>query len=260
VTATVVAGTYQSGGPSSIQLNGPQDVYVDRNGNLYVTEINNHRVQKFIGGSLTGTTIAGITGSAGPALNQFNSPRYFTFDSTETNMYVVDANNDRVMSYSTSSTSGTNGILVAGVTGTAANGNTALNKPWGIHTLPSISTDLFIVNNIGYSVIRWTPLATSGTFVAGTPGTSGPTATTLQNPSGIKIDNYLNMYVADGDNHRIQMFCAGSQTGTTIAGTTGSPGSSAILLNGPRGIAFDAQLNMYIGDFSNKRVQKFLKL
>ncbi|CAF4416414.1 unnamed protein product [Adineta steineri] len=55
------------------------------------------------------------------------------------------------------------------------------------------------------------------------------------------------------------MFCANNQTGITIAGT-GVAGSSAMQLNGPRGIAFDSEMNMYIGDFDNHRVQKFLKL
>jgi hypothetical protein len=55
------------------------------------------------------------------------------------------------------------------------------------------------------------------------------------------------------------MFCANNQTGITIAGT-GSAGNSTTQFQGPRGIAFDSAMNMYIGDRNNHRVQKFLKL
>ncbi|CAF1129016.1 unnamed protein product [Adineta steineri] len=204
------------------------------------------------------TSLAGVNGSAGSALNQLNTSRYFTFDSTDTYMYIVDSGNHRILRYLTNSTSGTNGTLVAGGTGTS-NANTSLNSPWGIHYLPSISNDLFITNTNGHSVIRWTPGASSGVFVAGKPGVSGSNSTLLNYPTGIKLDNYMNIYVADTQNNRIQLFCANSNIGATIAGN-GSAGSDAIQLDGPRGIAFDSAMNMYIGDVGNLRVQKFMKL
>ncbi|CAF3981380.1 unnamed protein product, partial [Adineta steineri] len=258
INATIVAGIYQSPGANSSQLNGPNDVYVDRSGNIYVTDNTNYRIQKFSSGSNIGVTIAGINSSTGPALNKLAYPRYFTFDSTETNMYIADDNNHRVMRYSTSSTSGTNGTLAAGGVG-PNNTNTSLNNPWGIYYLPSISNDLFITNVGGHSVIRWTPGASSGTFVAGVPGVSGSDSTHLNTPMGIRIDNYMNVYVVDYNNHRVQLFCANSNVGITIIGN-GSAGNGATQLNYPRGIAFDSAMNMYIGDLSNARVQKFMKL
>lgn len=258
VNATIIAGLKGSAGSSSTQLSNPNDVYADRNGNVYVSDCFNFRIQKFINGSTNGITISGITGSSGSALNQLNHPRYFTFDSDDTYMYVADANNNRIMRYLTNSTSGTSGTLVAGGNG-AGNTNISLNGPWGIHYLPSVSNDLFIANLGGHSVMRWTPGASSGVFIAGTPGVSGSTSTLLNQPMGIKIDTYLNMYVVDYNNARVQMFCANNQTGMTIVGIGGA-GSSATQLSGPRGIAFDSAMNMYIGDTNNRRVQKFLKL
>lgn len=55
------------------------------------------------------------------------------------------------------------------------------------------------------------------------------------------------------------MFCANSTTGITVAGTYVA-GNSSTQFNGPRGIAFDEEMNMYVTDFGNKRVQKFMKL
>ncbi|CAF3813803.1 unnamed protein product, partial [Rotaria sp. Silwood1] len=258
VSVTNVAGQYQSGGSSSTQFNYPQDVYVDARGNMYVSDFYNCRIQKFTNGSSNGTTIAGITGSAGSAFSQFNGLRYFTVDPTDTYIYATDYFNHRIMRYSTSSTSGTNGVLMAGNNG-AGNSNTTLNNPWGIHYLPSISNDLFITNYNGHSVMRWTPGASSGYFVAGVPGVSGQTSMLLSYPMGIKIDAYLNMYVVDNNNHRIQMFCTNNQSGITIAGT-GIAGNTATQLNSPRGIAFDSAMNLYVSDTGNGRIQKFLKL
>ncbi|CAF0820255.1 unnamed protein product [Adineta steineri] len=162
------------------------------------------------------------------------------------------------MRYSTSSNAGDNGTVVAGGNG-AGNTSTSLNHPWGIWYQPSVSSDLFITNHDGHSIMRWTPGATSGTFIAGTPGKAGSNSTLLKNPMGIKLDNYLNMFVVDYSNHRIQIFCANNEAGMTIAGT-GVSGNTTTTLNGPRGIAFDSDMNMYITDFGNMRVQKFLKL
>ncbi|CAF0955567.1 unnamed protein product [Adineta steineri] len=258
VNVTIAAGLYQSQGSNSSQLNYPNDIYVDRYGNLYVSDSSNQRIQKFSNASTSGQTIAGVTGAASSALNQFNTPRYFTFDATDTYMYIADYYCHRIMRYSTNSTGGTNGTLVAGGSG-AYNQNTSVNGPWGIHYLSSVSSDLFITNNYGHTVMRWTPGATSGTFVAGTPGIAGSNSTLLNQPMGIKIDSYLNMFVVDYGNHRVQMFCANNQTAVTIAGT-GVAGSGATQLSSPRGIAFDSAMNMYIGDFNNHRVQKFVKL
>ncbi|CAF4169503.1 unnamed protein product, partial [Adineta steineri] len=57
----------------------------------------------------------------------------------------------------------------------------------------------------------------------------------------------------------VQLFCQNNQTAVTVAGT-GTSGSSATQLYGPRGIAFDSSMNMYVSDANNHRVQKYLKL
>ncbi|CAF3899309.1 unnamed protein product [Adineta steineri] len=258
VNATVVAGTLRSAGTSNTTFHNPNDVYVDRYGNIYVVDTNNHRIQKFSSESNIGETIAGLTGIAGSALNQLDTPRYFTFDLTDTYMYVSDFYNHRILRFSTNSTSGTDGTVVAGGNGNSDT-TTSLNHPWGIHYLPSISNDLFIVNNIGQSVMRWAPGATAAIFIIGTPGTTGSTSTLLSTPSGIKLDSHMNIYIADRDNNRVMLFCANSNVGITIAGDV-SGGSGPTQLRGPRGIAFDSEMNMYIGDTGNGRVQKFMKL
>ncbi|CAF1468247.1 unnamed protein product [Adineta steineri] len=257
-SATVVAGIKDSKGSSNTQLNFPQGVYVDTNGTMYVSDFYNHRVQKYINESNIGITIAGRSWSDGSSLNQLNGPRYITLDSTQAYIYIADGYNHRIMRYSTNSISGDSGTLVAGGT-SQRNTDTSLNLPWGIWYQPSVSSDLFITNHDGHSIMRWTPGAPSGTFIAGVPGKSGSSSTLLHGPMGIRLDKYLNMFVVDHFNHRIQMFCANSKTGITIIGT-GISGSTATTLYEPRGIEFDSDMNMYITDYGNMRVQKFLKL
>ncbi|CAF1377787.1 unnamed protein product [Adineta ricciae] len=225
---TVVAGTLNSTGPNSTQLSYPQDVYVDRYGNIYVTDYYNNRVQKFINNSAVGITIAG-NGTSGTGLHQLYNPTFFAFDSTNTYFYVVDYGNNRVLKFPSNSTSGGNGTLVAGVNN-SSNQNTSFDQPSGIALSPSLIDNLFITLYGEHSVIRWTSNTFSGIFVAGISDVPGSNSTLLRNPRGIRIDHNLNIFVADAGNHRIQMFCAGSQTGITVA------------------------------DSNNRRIQRFLKI
>ena len=183
-TATVIAGERNAPGRNASRLHNPQDVYLDSEKNLYVTDYYNARVQKYMNGSTIGETIAGISGSNGTALNQFGGLRYMTFDNNKTYMYVTDCDNHRILRFPTNSISGNNSVLSAGSNRTG-NNNWQLNYPWGIHYLPSVSDDLYITNCYGHSVIRWKPGNSSGVFVAGTPGTSGSNATLLN-----KVDGY----------------------------------------------------------------------
>ena len=166
-----------------------------KKGNMYVSDNLINRVQKFRNDSLNGVTIAGITSAIdGSALNKLDSPEYFCFD---------DTNNHRIMRYFTNSSSGTNGVIVAG--GTQGNTNIKLNSPYDIAYKSSISNDLFITNQDGHSVIRWTIGNSSGSFIAGT-GMSASSSIQLNNPQGIAFDSAMNLYVADCGNHRIQKF------------------------------------------------------
>jgi DNA-binding beta-propeller fold protein YncE len=89
------------------------------------------------------------------------------------------------------------------------------------------------------------------TIVAGN-GTAGFTSYMLNDPNGIFVDINLDLYVADSNNNRIQLFRTGQLHGTTIAGN-GSL-STTIALNFPTGIALDADKNLFIVDRWNDRI------
>jgi hypothetical protein len=104
--------------------------------------------------------------------------------------------------------------------------------------------------------MRWRVGASNGTIVAGLAGNPGSNSNQLNIPSGITLDRWQNIYVNDRTNLRIQLFCNGSSTGITIAGS-GTNGTSFSL---PYDVKLDSQLNLYVVDSNGYRVWKFLKL
>ena len=147
--------------------------------------------------------------------------------------------------------------LVAGGNGPGSL-STQLYYPTGL-AFDASSNSLYILNQYGHTVVRWILGASTWTAVAGSPGAAGYTAFLLANPIGFTFDYMGNLYVVDNGNHRIQLFLSGTVNGTTIAGVTGVGGNAPHLLNSPYDVALDSDLNLYVADFNNHRIQKFLR-
>jgi hypothetical protein len=157
------------------------------------------------------------------------------------------------MSYTLNSTVGT---LVAGGNGPGQN-KTQLYSPRGLH-FDSVTNSLVIANYEAHNIVRWVIGASSWIIVAGnTNGSFGSKATTLYYPWDVTLDPFGNVYVADRVNHRIQFFRAGELNATTIAGDTAQSGDNSTRLNRPLSVALDSQLNVYVSDTFNNRIQKF---
>ncbi len=197
-----------------------------------------------------------FTGTAGSADNELSNPLGLVFDSKSRTLYISDSGNHRVMKYSSGASSGT---LFAGGNGGGV-GNTQLYNPRGLY-FESSTNSLLIANNYAHNIVRWVFGASTWTLVAGSSnGTIGSTPTLLNYPADVTLDSMGNMYVADEGNQRIQFFLAGQSNGTTIAGVTGVSGSTSQLFYTPSSLALDSQLNIYVTDYNNHRVQKFLHL
>ena len=97
-----------------------------------------------------------------------------------------------------------------------------------------------------------------GHIVAGTKF-GGSAANQIENPRGICMDRAGNLYVCDLNNYRVQMFPAGSDSGTngiTVAGGNGT-GTAANQLSSPIDVYVDSAGYIYVADLYNYRVLKF---
>ncbi len=167
--------------------------------------------------------------------------------------YISDTGNNRVMRYLFNASSGT---VVVGGNGAGLN-NTQLDYPIGLY-LDVPSNSLFISNFFGNTIVRCTLGDDHWTLVAGNiSGVAGSSSVSLNGPVGVTLDPMGNVYVADSSNHRIQLFLNGQTTSVTIAGVRGMLGNSSTLLQYPFWVILDNQLNLYVSDYYNYRVQKF---
>ena len=89
------------------------------------------------------------------------------------------------------------------------------------------------------------------TIVAGR-GVRGSSLDMLNGPYGIFVDVNLDVYVADSDNSRIQLFRFNQPNGITIAGSESS--TLSIELKKPTGIALDGDRYLFIIDGGNHRI------
>jgi sugar lactone lactonase YvrE len=91
---------------------------------------------------------------------------------------------------------------------------------------------------------------TDATVVAGTGG-EGSGSNELHSPWGIFVDTSFNLYVADSENDRIQLFRPGQLKGKTVAGN-GVPNN--LDLKFPTDVVLDANDYLYIADNQNNRI------
>ena len=261
---TTVAGGNGPGFAAN-QLKSPWGVAVDGDGNVYVADRHNHRIQMFPPGSnsaTTGTTVAGGNG-AGSAANQLHLPSGVAVDG-DGNVYIADQNNQRIQKFPPGSTSATNGTTVAGGNG-AGNAANQLNGPFGVAV--DGTGNMYIADTNNNRIQKFPPestSATNGTTVAGGNG-EGYAANQLRGPRGVAVDGAGNVYVADTfAGSRVQKFPPGSTSatnGTTIMGGNGESFDQDRLENNtlyyPGGVAVDGAGNVYIADTGNSRVLKW---
>jgi sugar lactone lactonase YvrE len=168
---------------------------------------------------------------------------------------VSDSYNNRVLKFPPNSDSSTMSSIIAG-SGTYGAALNQLNTPWGIYVDESDSDTLYVVDNGNNRVMKWLANATSGTVVAGGNG-EGALYTQLNYPWSVIVDSSGTVYVSEFNNYRIVKWLKNANTGTLVAGISGSTGLLPTQLQGPSGIRFDTNGNLYVCDQYNNRVQRF---
>jgi uncharacterized protein (TIGR03437 family) len=195
---------------------------------------------------------------------------------TAGNLYIADADNNRVRMLAPSGTITTfagNGTAGFGGDGGQA-ASATLNSPVGLAVGPGPGGGLYIAelsNNRVRVVAQSGVISTiAGNGLTGYSGDGGPaTAAALNGPFAVAVDAANNLYIADTGNNRIRMVfqlthsTSGFATSgiTTIAGSglqgyggDGGPATGAQFLS-PVGVLADGAGNLYISD-SSARIRK----
>lgn len=269
-------------GSRPCQFSSPHDLALDQQGNMYIADTLNNRVQKL---SPAGEPVA-QWGTTGNKPGQYRSPHGLTVD-TDGCIFVADTLNHRIQKLSAEGKPlcqwgeqgakpgqfrSPSGIAVdaAGNMFVADTGNQRIQKlsaagevqaVWGAHG--SAPGEFRAPVGIAVDYEGWVYVADSGNHriqklsADGEPiqhwGEEGTEAGQFRNPNGIALDRRGRIYVADTWNNRIQELSpAGEplfQWGTLVAGLQGQ-------FTDPCGVAVDERHHVYVADTGNNCLHK----
>ena len=273
---TRYAGTGESGyggdggKATEARLKLPAGLTLDRKGNLYIADRNNHRVRKVDSrGNITtvaGNGTAGFSGDGGKATEaQLSRPSGVAVDD-KGNLYIADRSNDRIRVVNskgiitTFAGDGVDGFK--GDSGPAAQAQ--LSKPFGLAL--DKKGNLYIADRGNNRVRRINPQGIIHT-VAGDGGfffmgDNGPAyRASIAGPTGVAVDKNGVLYIADRNNNRIRSVDTQGMI-RTIAGTGHQDynGDSEMArdtnLHLPFGVALDQDGKLLVVDRSHYRIRR----
>jgi Secretion system C-terminal sorting domain/PKD-like domain/NHL repeat len=259
---TTLAGSTKGdadGTGTAAQFSSPLGIVADRAGNLYVADQSNHRIRKIVITTGVVTTLAGSTNGYADGTGmeaKFAFPQGVAIGGD--NLYVTDANNDRIRKIVI--TTGVVTTLAGSTIGTTDGTGTAaqFSRPRGI---AADGDNLYVTDNFSHR-IRKIVIATSAvtTLAGSTIGTTDGTGTAanFNRPSGVAADGSGNLYVGDFANHLIRKIVIATGVVTTLAGSTigyVEAKGTAAKFNFPYDLAVDGG-NLYVADQGNDRIRK----
>jgi len=257
-------GFYGDGGPASHALfRQPFDICKDKNGNLYICDLDNDRIRRINAMTSVITTIAGggslISENVQATATLLHLPTGACTDKAG-NILIVEGTGAKVRKVNV-----TTGIITT-IAGTGINSfsgdggpatNAALNIPYDVCT--DTSGNIYITD-AGNARIRKISSTTgsistiAGTGVGGFSGDGGAATAAKIWPFGICIDTSGDVFFTDYESYRIRKISAATGIITTIAGTgvsgnTGAGGpATAAELTYPRRVIQDDSGNLLIAD------------
>lgn len=222
---------------------------------VWIADTLAHRVLKFdaSGNFITKIGKAGVIDYAQTSLARITD----VAEDVSGNVWVVDAEASHVVKYNSSGQE----VSELGQAWNSGSDNTRFENPISIAF--DGSGNIYISDSgywgSDYGNNRVQIFDSSGTHIATIGGGAcGTGATQLCWPRHIAVyDNFL--YVADADNHRVQIFNISTPSApgyVATLGQTGSLGSANNQFRRPQGVAVDASY-IYVADTENQRVQVF---
>jgi DNA-binding beta-propeller fold protein YncE len=207
----------------------------DADGNFYVTDSGNYRIQKF-GPDRTFIT---AWGSQGQDDGQFIGLNDLALDQ-QGRLFATDHERDDIQVFDTE------GHFLA-VWGAPGMKEGQFMNPGGLAV--DAGGNLYVIEFLNHRVQK---LAPDGT-VLGIWGAFGRDEGEFNNPTDVTLDADGRVFVTDWANHRVQVFDTDGQFLTAW----GEPGSDAGQFNGPIGVALDGNGSIYVSEDGGDRVQKF---
>jgi uncharacterized protein (TIGR03437 family) len=285
---TTIAGTGTAGfsGDGALAtgatFGNPVGVAVDASGAVYVADLNNGRVRRFVvGGAITtfGGTVTSV-GDGGPSIqSRLNRPASVAVDSSA-NLYIADPTANRVRKVTPSGTI----ITLAGNGQTGYGGDNGPSSAAMLSAANSVAVDStgnVYIADAGNGRIRRVNATTgiittfagggSGTYTGpGTGGDGGPaTAASLGFPLQVAVDGAGNVYFVDAVFSNTNPNSLSVRRVTTDGKiNTWAGGSTASGFSGDGGPPLQAQFSpsiniaagndgsLYIADINNYRVRK----
>ena len=220
----------------------PEGIDVDRDGNVFVNEIGENRINIF---DPNGTLIS-TWGSSGDDIGQFSHPHGNEVEdennrsASEVFVYIADQNNDRIQKFSKDRT-----FITAW--GEEGEGNGQFLHTHGIDL--DSDGNVYVSDRDQPSIQKF---SSDGTFI-NKWGSEGTADGQFIQPWDVSVSQDDRIFVPDFGNDRIQIF---SKDGNFIT-AWGAPGSGPGQFDGPAVVAFDSEGNVYVTDSGNHRVQKF---
>ncbi len=234
------------------KLYNPQGIGVDADGNVYVADTGNNRIQKF---AADGSFLS-AWGTYGSAFNeyeynmeeledtagQFSAPVGIAVSANGDN-YVADYGNYRIQKFNGSGQYFTGWYCyIDSIYSNLKPGAIAIDS----------GGNVYIVSSGGYydtPIIKFDPTGSLLTSWGGYGTGDGQ----FTGPSGVAVSGSNTVYVVDSSNYNIQKF---SSDGAFIS-KWGSTGGSDGTFDVPISIALDSSENVYVGDHGRNDIQKF---
>jgi sugar lactone lactonase YvrE len=281
--ATVAIGqtsfTTSGTGDTATTVSGPDDSAFDAVGDLWQVDRGNNRVLEFVPPLRTGMAASVVLGQTSLTSNAatttqsgIDHPSGVAFDAAG-DVWVADSLNDRVLEYVPPFHTGMDAHVVLGqttfTTGAAATTASGMSFPFDL--VFTSAGDLLVTELDNNRILEFVPPFTDGmnaSVVLGqgsfTTATAGTTATALKEPVGLAVNASGELFVGDAGNARVLGFAPPFTTGmaaSLVIGqtsfTTSTPGTTAVNLSAPTGVAIDARGNLWLTDSSNSRVLEF---
>ena len=238
--ATFVSA-FGSEGSGDGQLNLPVGISADAQGNIWVADTYNNRIQEF---SREGKYLTSF-GEEGSGPGQLRDPYGLAID-PDGNVWVADTENDRIQKFSATGE-------YLGQFGEEGTGPGQFERPGRIAINPE-GTRLWVtdIDNNRIQELSYNPKTREATFIKAI-GEEGTGDGQFATPYGVAIGPEGNIWVADTGNHRIQEFSSAGEYLSQFA----EQGSSDGQVQAPTAIAFDEEGNAWVADLGNSRIEEF---